>query len=111
MWLEIDGEEIIGVHSDRCDNPRLWVEYDGEARPGDRWQQGQVMARDRDTSRDRRILARARIAEMYPLWEQLNVLRSGDRGQIDRMGRFIDRVRAWSNNPGSRPEELRSIHP
>jgi hypothetical protein len=42
MWLEIDDDLIIGVHSDKCDNDCLWVEFDGEANPGDRWHKNKV---------------------------------------------------------------------
>ena len=29
MWLEIDGDTIIGTHSDKCESSAMWVEYDG----------------------------------------------------------------------------------
>jgi hypothetical protein len=31
------------VNSDKCDNDCLWVEFDGEANPGDRWHKNKVV--------------------------------------------------------------------
>lgn len=51
------------------------------------------------------------IAQYYPLWRQLNVLREGNPVEIERMGTFIDAVRAWSDGTNPDPAALRAIVP
>lgn len=111
MWLEINNDIIVGVHSNRCENESQWIEYDGEAKPGDRWQNDRVVeqADEVDEVVQKRIAARAKITEHYPEWNQLNILREDNERQIARMGRFIDACRAWSNRADSSFAELERI--
>ncbi len=113
MWLEIDGDTIIGTHSDKCESSAMWVEYDGEATPGDRWMKNKVIPQKEDLAEDekKRIAARARIVEFYPEWKQLNILREGDATSITKMGIFIDACRAWSNDATSEFTSLEKIIP
>lgn len=41
--------------------------------------------------------AQRRIESRYPIWRQMNILRSGDAVGIEAMGRFIDAIRAASD--------------
>ena len=59
----------------------------------------------------KRWRAQQHIVAIYPEWQQLNLLRSGDMATIKRMGRFIDAVRAWSNDPKSTEHALQKIKP
>ncbi len=112
-WLEIDSGTIIGVHSERCESQLEWVEYEGEASPGDGWVDGKVVPAEEDITPEdlRRRLARARILEYYPEWKQLNILREGDATVIATMGKFIDACRAWSNDLQADPGLLDQIVP
>ena len=113
MWLEIDDDLIVGVHSDRCDNDYFWIEYEGDANPGDRWQKNKVIPQkvDVDEEAQKRFAARAKIMEFYPEWKQLNILREGNERQISKMGRFIDACRKWSNSKSATTTQLEKINP
>lgn len=113
MWLEIDDDLIIGVHSDKCDNDCLWVEFDGEANPGDRWHKNKVVPQKNEVDEEaqKRFAARAKITEFYPEWKQLNILREGNERQISKMGRFIDACRDWSNKSNSKQAQLEKLVP
>ena len=113
MWLEIDGDVIVGVHSDRCKNDYQWVEHEGDAKPGDTWIDGKVTAQQDEPGPDelRRIAARAQIVAFYPEWKQLNILREGDAQSITTMGTFIDACRSWSNDPTSNMADISNIKP
>ncbi|MCX8017406.1 MAG: hypothetical protein N2690_05850 [Rhodocyclaceae bacterium] len=52
-----------------------------------------------------------RILMFYPIHKQLNILASGDSQEIERMRRFIDACRAWSNSDNPQPEALAAIEP
>ena len=112
-WLEIDGDTIVGVHSEEGTSPLQWVAYEGTASPGDRWTDNKVIPAVDDTPPEevRRRAARLRISEVYPEWRQLNILRSGTRKEIARMGKFLDACRAWSNDPNAPEEALAAIQP
>lgn len=58
-----------------------------------------------------RRLSAAHIDQHYPLYRQLNILRSGKKADSDKMGAFIDAVRAWSNGPAPDPTALETIQP
>jgi hypothetical protein len=101
MWLEIRGNDIVGIHSHQCENTNLWVEHHGEARVGDYWKNKKVVKRIEDDADDmdrRRIAAQSEILKRYPVWQQLNILRKNDPVKIDEMGKFIDGIQAWSND-------------
>ena len=55
--------------------------------------------------------ANAHIEAVYPLWQQLNILREGDPKNIARMGKFIDATRRWSNRTQSTLRQLDKIVP
>lgn len=57
------------------------------------------------------ILCEARIVAMYPTWQQLNILRTGNQDDINKMGAFIDACRAWSNTDNPDPRTLEQITP
>ena len=57
------------------------------------------------------IAAGLKIKSIYPIWKQLNILRSGTQEEIDRMGSFIDACRDWSNDPEASVEDLETIVP
>ncbi|SIK66409.1 Uncharacterised protein [Mycobacteroides abscessus subsp. abscessus] len=42
------------------------------------------------------------INRFYPMYKQVNALRSGSKEERDKMDKFIDSCRAWSND--DRPE-------
>lgn len=113
MWLEIADNIVIGVHSDRCDNQNTWVEYEGEAKPGDKWRNDKVIpfAEKRNIEKESRIAARNRITEFYPEWRQLNILREGNDRKIASMGKFIDACRKWSNEESASINDLEKIKP
>lgn len=114
MWLEIDGETIIGIHSDQCDNGSLWVEYEGDdANLEDKWKDGKLVPNTakKDVKKTKRREARAHITTFYPEWKQLNILREGDDEAIQTMGRFIDACRDWSNDPDATLDQLHAITP
>jgi hypothetical protein len=58
-----------------------------------------------------RRAAEAKIEVVYPLYRQLNILRSGKKADSDKMGAFIDAVRAWSNSPAPDAAALEAIQP
>ena len=113
MWLEIEDTVVVGVHSDPLDNDHEWIEYHGDANPGDTWLDGRVIPFEPplDPMGEKRRVARTRIVAVYPEWHQLNILRSGDEQLTHRMGMFIDAVRDWSNDPDSTEEQFKKIQP
>ncbi len=46
----------------------------------------------------RRLKAGQHINQSYPLWKQVNLLRSGDKSAMKKMALFIDKCRKWSND-------------
>ncbi|MEN3809804.1 hypothetical protein ABH309_06225 [Chromobacterium piscinae] len=58
-----------------------------------------------------RNLAKARIEAVYPLFRQLNILRAGSAAEKDRMSKYIDAIRSWSNSDNPAPTELEKIQP
>ncbi|GLS26151.1 hypothetical protein [Marinibactrum halimedae] len=58
---------------------------------------------------ERRRLARERIVSKYPVFKQMNIMRSGDEKEIEKMGKYIDEYRAWSNDHSRGIEELEKI--
>ena len=100
MWLEINGKEIIGIHSDKCDNKNTWVDHEGDANVGDQWIKNKVVKRadNIDDLDSRRVIAQSEILRRYPIWKQLNILRKNDWQEVTDMGKFIDDVRDWSND-------------
>ena len=51
------------------------------------------------------------IAKFYPVWKQLNVIRSGDAAEIQKMGVFIDACRDWSSQIEPKFADLVQIEP
>ena len=51
------------------------------------------------------------ILQHYPLWHQLNILRSGDEEAIQTMGDFIDACRDWSNQTNPDLADLQVLQP
>ena len=100
MWLEISGQEIIGIHSDKCDSQNTWVDHEGDANVGDQWIKNKVVKRadNIDDLDSRRVIAQSEILRRYPIWKQLNILRKNDWQEVTDMGKFIDDVRDWSND-------------
>ena len=114
QWLEIDGETIVGVHSYRCQSELVWGKYEGEEEvmPGQLWKNNKVVQPKVEyTAEDVQAAATQHINEVYPTWKQLNILREGNKNEIDKMGQFIDAVRAWSNKPKVKIEDLKKIKP
>lgn len=121
MWLEIEDELVIGVHSDKCISENKWVEYDDQATPGDKWIDGKLI-KNSETVPDsitgelsdeqiRRIMAKDKILMFYPLWKQLNILRECNIFAISKMGSFIDACRNWSNDLDQPESVLDEIEP
>ena len=113
MWLEIDGDLIVGVHAQCCTSLFQWIEYGGSAKPGDRWDGENVLPRRDavDAANAQRAAVHAHIIAVYPLWKQLNILREGNASDVATMGRFIDACRAWSNNDNVSRDKLNEILP
>ena len=114
QWLEIDGEAIVGVHSHRCQSGLTWVKYEGdeEVRPGYQWKKNRIVQPKVEISEEQlRLAARKHITDVYPVWRQLNILREGDQKEIEKMGRFIDATRTWSNNLKAKIDDLQKIKP
>lgn len=59
----------------------------------------------------RKRKASERIEQFYPLSQQLNLLRAGNRSTIKTMSAFIDQCRQWSNDPSTDPEQIDRIVP
>lgn len=108
MWLQIDNDGLIlGVHSDECETNDTWLETDDvDVMPGDSWIGGKlkinrpeavVLSEEEENKNLRREIASREIRSKYPEWKQINIIRSGDKNEIRRMGEFIDSVRDWSN--------------
>ena len=51
------------------------------------------------------------ILQYYPLWHQLNILRSGNEKTIQQMGVFIDACRDWSNQVNPQLADLQVLQP
>ena len=64
-----------------------------------------------DRTDARKMQAHRHMVSVYPEWRQLNILRSGTRKEIARMGKFLDACRAWSNDPNAPEEALAAIQP
>lgn len=113
VWLEINDDLIMGVHTDKCESNLLWIEYEGEANPGDYWKANKVISSKKsvDAAIEKQIAARAHITRLYPEWKQLNIIRGGDEKEIARMGRYIDATRNWSNRRNSSLSQLEKITP
>lgn len=113
MWLEIEDTIIVGVHSDRCDSNKTWIEHLGDAKPGDQWINGKLIPfiEKRNIELENRIAARNRITKYYPEWKQLNILREGNSRKIEAMGKFIDACRKWSNGKSAHTAQLEKINP
>lgn len=113
MWLEIEGDLIVGVHSQRCTSPFKWIEHAGSAQPGDAWDGEHVVPRRDalDVANVRRAAAQAHIVAVYPLWKQLNIVREGNASAVAAMGRYIDACRAWSNDDDAGSAALNDILP
>lgn len=116
LWLEIDGETIIGVHNYRCESDLTWIKYEGEGgediMPGQLWKNNKVVVPTVEfTAEDIQAAATQHINEAYPTWKQLNIIREGNKEEIDKMSRFIDAVRDWSNKPKAKIENLKKIKP
>lgn len=58
-----------------------------------------------------RHLCADHIAKFYPMWKQINVVRSGNAAEIQKMGAFIDACRNWSNQSDPKLEDLTQIAP
>ncbi|MBM2883171.1 hypothetical protein JFK97_02095 [Chromobacterium phragmitis] len=58
-----------------------------------------------------RRLCDDRINRYYPVWQQLNILRSGTTEEQATMDQFINACRAWSNGDQPDPAELEKIQP
>jgi hypothetical protein len=58
-----------------------------------------------------RHLCADHIAKFYPMWKQINVIRSGDTAAIQKMSAFIDACRDWSNHSEPKFEDLIQIAP
>jgi hypothetical protein len=113
-WLEIDGETIVGVHSHRCNSELTWVKYEGDddVAPGCLWKENKIVKPKLEMNEEQlQAAARLHITDVYPVWKQLNIMRSGDQKEIDKMGRFIDAVRKWSNDPKAKMTDLKNIKP
>ena len=116
-WLEIDESgTVIGIHSVQCQSDNTWEEYDGEAELGDQWKNGKLIRRTQPSIKSqlmnpvfRRNYAEQVITYFYPLWNQLNILRDNDPEKVERMGRFIDQVRQWSNEKRSSAKKIERL--
>ena len=56
-----------------------------------------------------RDLCSAYIERTYPVYMQLNILRSGTKDEKAKMDAFIDACRAWSNDTNPDPVNLQKI--
>jgi hypothetical protein len=113
-WLEIDGETIIGIHSHKCQSELTWVNYKGggDVKLGDLWKNNKIVSPKIEIDEEQiRLSASKHIARAYPVWKQLNVLREGDPKKIEKMSRFIDATRRWSNDPKAKIKGLDKIKP
>lgn len=105
MWIEVDKNTgfVIGQHSGQCQSPNLWIEWTDSMgimpNPGDYYKDGKVIrAEDMVPEKVKRQREAARqINTVYPVWKQMNIMREGDPVKIAEMSKFIDDVRAWSN--------------
>ncbi len=108
MWLQINDDLIVGVHSDECETSDIWIETDEiDVMAGDSWVKGKLkknrpeqpsLSEEQVLANSRRLVASKEIKSKYPEWNQLNILRKGEPDCVKSMGSFIDEVRAWSNN-------------
>lgn len=114
LWLEIDGDTIIGIHNYQCQSELKWIKYEGDAEvsPGDTYKNGKIISSKVEPAvEDIKSAATGYIVKFYPTWKQLNVLREGDKQDIEKMSRFIDSVRAWTRKPKAKIEDLEKILP
>jgi hypothetical protein len=113
-WLEIAGDTIVGVHNHRCQSELTWVRYEGddEVRLGYQWKKNKIVKPKVEINDEQlRAAARQHITNAYPTWKQLNLLREGDQRKIEKMSRFIDAIRRWSNHPKADIADLKKIKP
>lgn len=113
-WLEIDREDIVGIHSLKGKSNLRWVQLpDGaeEPDPGDKFINGSVVRQAivTDEGQEKRMVARAKITGQYPIWKQMNIVRNGTATEQKKMGAFIDAVRVWSNDTTSTLKQLEKI--
>lgn len=62
-------------------------------------------------TQEARTLCAVHIGNHYPTYLQLNILRAGTPNAIEKMGKFIDACRTWSNGANPDPKELAAIIP
>ncbi|WP_440029168.1 hypothetical protein [Chromobacterium amazonense] len=70
-----------------------------------------VVVQDIPVEQKVRNMAQNYIRVYYQEWDQLNILRKGDAKEVNKMGAFIDAVRAWSNGANSDVSTLYTIKP
>lgn len=116
QWLEIDGDDVVGVHSTEGHSDFKWVqlsEEDEEPNPGDKFIDGKIVRVEieMDVLQEKRMVAQHKITGQYPVWKQVNILRAGTKSEQTKMGTFVDAVRNWSNDPKSTLKQLEKIKP
>ena len=87
-------ENLPTNYSDQSDESTLIMTTRGLESPA------QIRARD---------LCSAYIERTYPVYMQLNILRSGTKDEKAKMDAFIDACRAWSNGTNPDPANLQKI--
>jgi len=60
---------------------------------------------------DTNVLANNYIQLYYPIWKQLNIMRSGTAAQKKMMDTFITSVQAWANGVKPKESDLQLIKP
>jgi len=85
----------------------------GDVAPDIAWWNDKTKKVERDPriADPRNTQAREKILQFYPVWRQMNVLRSGDSVEVEKMGLFIDVVRAWANDRDRPVSDLEKIIP
>lgn len=68
------------------------------------------MRRDIDKA-NARELCDHHIRAHYPIYKQVNLLRSGTEAEKDKMDTFINACRDWSNGENPDPAALEAIQP
>ena len=63
------------------------------------------------TPHEAHAIAGEYIERHYPLYRQVNLLRTGVQAEIERMSVFIDACRAWANGASPDPMVLVAILP
>ena len=118
MYLLLNHDDSINIADDHPIDANLYIdgltlvelpEYTRAQVMGDvpiddaRWDtENQVVCRyDKsftDSTSWRQQQAAQRITQFYPLYKQLNILRSAHSSEQKRMALFIDKCRKWSND-------------